>query len=414
MELDVSPHIGQEDLIDEDLIDYESGEDEPDQNLMSLDQKGDNDHQMRDEAQDSLRASGHDDEAMGMLESLGDQPLEDINNHDMVDFAEEPMSESLDLLGSGGHLDGNKQAESVEVDGLISYTESDMPNLAEPEDAKETVVVELEDSYLKATAPDRPSESGKINDAQEEAEEAKGTEDFTKTNEDDQNAGAEENISGADEVDEITWEEETVELSALSPPAEANEEAPTGSGPDASDGNQTTENNGDDAQSGDPKEVTTESTAVQGDDVEAPKAEDEEYLENEEEPNHSGEKEELQQENEEQEEPVNELDGLDDPPVDEASASTSIHTHVDVNPEYPSITVHYRGEEYPLFSQDVNGFFSDQAVMDYSINALLASFRAELQSEIEPHHDLVIQVDELGLEFIEVSFPPNLDFQRRC
>lgn len=72
--------------------------------------------------------------------------------------------------------------------------------------------------------------------------------------------------------------------------------------------------------------------------------------------------------------------------------------------EFPAITVHYKGNEYSLFSHEkTEGFFSDVSVMDQSMESLLAGFRAELEDEIAAHDELVFQVDELGLEFAEVS-----------
>ena len=71
--------------------------------------------------------------------------------------------------------------------------------------------------------------------------------------------------------------------------------------------------------------------------------------------------------------------------------------------EFPAITVQYKGEEFPLFSLSSEGFFSEVSVLDDSIEALLVGFRSELVNEIASEEELVFQVDELGLEFAEVS-----------
>lgn len=71
-------------------------------------------------------------------------------------------------------------------------------------------------------------------------------------------------------------------------------------------------------------------------------------------------------------------------------------------PNFPGITVQYRGDEYPMFSPHSEGFFSESSVLDDGMGALMAGFRAELASEISPDDELVFQVDELGLEFTEV------------
>lgn len=71
--------------------------------------------------------------------------------------------------------------------------------------------------------------------------------------------------------------------------------------------------------------------------------------------------------------------------------------------DFPAITVHYKGDDFPLFSLSSEGFFSQASVLDDSIKTLLAGFRAELNDELLPQDDLVLQVDELGLEFAESS-----------
>lgn len=67
---------------------------------------------------------------------------------------------------------------------------------------------------------------------------------------------------------------------------------------------------------------------------------------------------------------------------------------------YPSITVQYKGEEFPCFATS-DGFFTNTTVLEESIERLLAGFRAELAAELAPDEELVFHIDELGLEFAE-------------
>ncbi|KAK1243160.1 hypothetical protein MKX07_003788 [Trichoderma sp. CBMAI-0711] len=79
------------------------------------------------------------------------------------------------------------------------------------------------------------------------------------------------------------------------------------------------------------------------------------------------------------------------------------------DPEFPAITVHYKGNEYSFFShKKTEGFFSDVSVLDQSMESLLAGFRAELEDEIAAHDELVFQVDELGLEFAEATMQDSI------
>lgn len=72
-------------------------------------------------------------------------------------------------------------------------------------------------------------------------------------------------------------------------------------------------------------------------------------------------------------------------------------------PDFPAITVQYKGDEFPFFSQDkTEGFFSDPSVLDHSMESVLIGLRSELENEIAAQDELVFQVDELGLEFAEV------------
>jgi hypothetical protein len=71
--------------------------------------------------------------------------------------------------------------------------------------------------------------------------------------------------------------------------------------------------------------------------------------------------------------------------------------------DFPAITVQYKGDEFPFFSQDTTeGFFSDLSVLDHSMESVLIGLRSELENEIAANDELVFQVDELGLEFSEV------------
>ncbi|KAL7905922.1 hypothetical protein GGI35DRAFT_125458 [Trichoderma velutinum] len=77
--------------------------------------------------------------------------------------------------------------------------------------------------------------------------------------------------------------------------------------------------------------------------------------------------------------------------------------------EFPAITVQYKGDEFPFFSQDkTQGFFSDVSVLDHSMESVLAGFRVELENEIAAQDELVFQVDELGLEFTEATEQKSL------
>ncbi|KAF9773812.1 hypothetical protein IL306_008289 [Fusarium sp. DS 682] len=69
---------------------------------------------------------------------------------------------------------------------------------------------------------------------------------------------------------------------------------------------------------------------------------------------------------------------------------------------FPAITVQYKGDEFPMFSATTNGFFADTSVLDEPLEKLLAGLRSELENEIAEDDDLVLQVDEIGLELAEV------------
>lgn len=76
--------------------------------------------------------------------------------------------------------------------------------------------------------------------------------------------------------------------------------------------------------------------------------------------------------------------------------------------EIPAVTVSYKGVEYPFFynSPDSEGkecFFDDLSLLHCKMEGVLAGFRRELANELGPFDELVFQIDELGLEFAEVS-----------
>lgn len=71
-------------------------------------------------------------------------------------------------------------------------------------------------------------------------------------------------------------------------------------------------------------------------------------------------------------------------------------------PAFPSITVHYKGEDFPFLSKSSNGFFANASVLDDRMDTLLAALRSELEDEMAEQDEVVFQIDELGLEFCEV------------
>ncbi|KAM0436170.1 hypothetical protein ACHAPT_003062 [Fusarium lateritium] len=69
--------------------------------------------------------------------------------------------------------------------------------------------------------------------------------------------------------------------------------------------------------------------------------------------------------------------------------------------EFPTITVQYKGDEFPLLSATSDGFFTDTSILDEPLEKLLSGLRSELENEIAEDDELVFQVDELGLELAE-------------
>ncbi|EWG46725.1 hypothetical protein FVEG_07092 [Fusarium verticillioides 7600] len=70
---------------------------------------------------------------------------------------------------------------------------------------------------------------------------------------------------------------------------------------------------------------------------------------------------------------------------------------------FPAITVQYKGDEFPMFSTTTHGFFADTSVLDEPLEKFIAGLRSELENEIAEDDDLVLQVDELGLELVETT-----------
>lgn len=88
----------------------------------------------------------------------------------------------------------------------------------------------------------------------------------------------------------------------------------------------------------------------------------------------------------------------------DADADDQSSIHHDKN-AFPTVTVVYREEEYPLASDHPDAFLSDPAVQEFSMKDLLAHLRDALGEDITPTEELVFKVDELGLEFSEVRYP---------
>ncbi|GAB0136695.1 hypothetical protein EsDP_00004988 [Epichloe bromicola] len=105
-------------------------------------------------------------------------------------------------------------------------------------------------------------------------------------------------------------------------------------------------------------------------------------------------------------------EGVDDsgPNLDESLEAEATHQEESDtdSPQFPAITVQYKGDEFPCFSAKSDGFFSQLSILDENIKSLLDGFREELANELLAEDELVFQVDELGLEFSESSSPDLL------
>ncbi|KAG5940717.1 hypothetical protein E4U59_002283 [Claviceps monticola] len=100
-------------------------------------------------------------------------------------------------------------------------------------------------------------------------------------------------------------------------------------------------------------------------------------------------------------------EGLDKSEAVEAGENRGEASDTDSH-QYPAITVQYKGDEFPCFSANSDGFFSHLSLLDESIQTVLESFREELANELLAEDELVFQVDELGLEFSESRSPDLL------
>ncbi|KPM46297.1 hypothetical protein AK830_g351 [Neonectria ditissima] len=90
--------------------------------------------------------------------------------------------------------------------------------------------------------------------------------------------------------------------------------------------------------------------------------------------------------------------------VDSEQQEPSVSGHDSVaasETDFPAITVQYKGDEFPFFSNASDGFFTETSILDETVEKLLSGFREELANEIAHEEELVFQVDELGLEFAE-------------
>ncbi|KAF4983888.1 hypothetical protein FZEAL_829 [Fusarium zealandicum] len=83
-------------------------------------------------------------------------------------------------------------------------------------------------------------------------------------------------------------------------------------------------------------------------------------------------------------------------------STTGEDTEVKSGTDFPAITVQYKGDEFPLFSTTTDAFFADTTILDEPLEKLLAGLRSELENEIAEDDELVLQVDELGIEIAEV------------
>lgn len=102
-----------------------------------------------------------------------------------------------------------------------------------------------------------------------------------------------------------------------------------------------------------------------------------------------------------------ELQELEEAITGDTSMDTGGESSAD---SFPNITVQYQGDEFPFLSSGTNGFFSDASILDESIQHVLSGFRLQVGSDVRAEDELVFQVDELGLEFTEVSvgLPTNI------
>lgn len=103
---------------------------------------------------------------------------------------------------------------------------------------------------------------------------------------------------------------------------------------------------------------------------------------------------------------------IEDRALDEAlygdSSAASLDTPMDGG-DLPEVIVSWHGVDYPLLydspgSEGKQCFFEDANLLHCAIEELLSNFRRELSDDLTATDELVLQINEMGLEFAEVSF----------
>ncbi|KAM0624554.1 hypothetical protein ACHAQG_003585 [Verticillium nonalfalfae] len=94
------------------------------------------------------------------------------------------------------------------------------------------------------------------------------------------------------------------------------------------------------------------------------------------------------------------------------SSAASLDTPDEEDAQMPVVTVTWHGVEYPMFYNSVGSegrdcFFHDLSVLQCKMEELLASLRRVLVDDVAESDELVLQVEELGLEFAESSHPDH-------
>ncbi|PNH32208.1 hypothetical protein VD0002_g6705 [Verticillium dahliae] len=94
------------------------------------------------------------------------------------------------------------------------------------------------------------------------------------------------------------------------------------------------------------------------------------------------------------------------------SSAASLDTPGEEDAQMPVVTVSWHGVEYPMFYNSVGSegrdcFFHDLSVLQCKMEELLASLRRVLVDDVAESEELVLQVEELGLEFAESSHPDH-------
>lgn len=109
-----------------------------------------------------------------------------------------------------------------------------------------------------------------------------------------------------------------------------------------------------------------------------------------------------------------EPDVQDNPSTDQSQDDAGV-----LPPASLDITVTYKNEEYPLIhgQEDMDtqmGFFENASALDLTIDNLLPKFREELTDDLGPEDEVVLQIDELGLEYAEVCTDSFLFDNSQC